>query len=274
MKLQEPYPSFFISCVQMKQINSPDDSSSYSSSHHSLRKGQICASMRMTSMPHSQSMCEKLQVEEGVQSLLAAFYSLQQGWMKSHLLDLNCNPAFNLLLQRKSSSGLLFQKLTHFKYLLWTCMKNVCIELWLFVRLLRIWSIIHASIVAFQPFPFQKTCFSVGKKFTMDLVSFKDILTSDTAHQLLSFLFAIFFSVFYLHSLVNYQHILFDSSFDLYIHVMDEAEIMLATGCHCTCISNDRWKGVVKLRVSVRVHVFVSVKMSIPWNGKSREISV
>lgn len=60
------------------------------------------ASMKMMCMLHSQSMCEKLQVEEGVQSLVAAFYNLQHGWMKNHPLDLNYNLVFNLLLQVKS----------------------------------------------------------------------------------------------------------------------------------------------------------------------------
>ena len=64
------------------------------------------ASMKMIPTLHSQSMCEKLQVEEGVESLLGAFYNLQWGWMKNH------NLAFNLLLLMKGSSGLSFQKLT------------------------------------------------------------------------------------------------------------------------------------------------------------------
>ena len=46
------------------------------------------ASMKMMCKLHSQSMCEKLQVEVGVQSLLAALYNLQQGWMKKHPFEL------------------------------------------------------------------------------------------------------------------------------------------------------------------------------------------
>ena len=70
------------------------------------------ASMKMMPTLHSQSMCEKLQVEEGVESLLGAFYNLQLGWMKNRPLALNYNLVFNLLLLMKGSSGLSFQKLT------------------------------------------------------------------------------------------------------------------------------------------------------------------
>ena len=69
-------------------------------------------SMKMIPTLHSQSMCEKLQVEEGVESLLGAFYNLQLGWMKNRPLALNYNLVFNLLLLMKGSSGLSFQKLT------------------------------------------------------------------------------------------------------------------------------------------------------------------
>ena len=49
--------------------------------------------------------CMKVQVLDGVQSPLAAFYSLQLGWMKNHLLGSNYNFAFSLLLPLKIING-------------------------------------------------------------------------------------------------------------------------------------------------------------------------
>lgn len=63
MKLQQVCRSFFIYCVQTKQINSRDDSLSYSSSHHSQRKAKMYTSMKMMCMLHSQSMCQKWKKE-------------------------------------------------------------------------------------------------------------------------------------------------------------------------------------------------------------------
>ena len=54
---------------------------------------------------HLQTMCKKVKVVDGVQSPLAAFYSLQLGWMKNHLLGLNSNLALSLLLSRKIING-------------------------------------------------------------------------------------------------------------------------------------------------------------------------
>ena len=104
MKLQRVYQSFFSFCVQMNQINSPDDSSaSYFYGHHSQRKAKMYASMKMMPTLPSQSMCEKLQVKEGVESLLGAFYNLQLRWIKNRPLTLNYNLVFNLLLLIKGS---------------------------------------------------------------------------------------------------------------------------------------------------------------------------
>lgn len=64
-------------------------------------------SMKMF-MLHSQSMCENVQVVDNVQSPLAAFYSLQLGWMKNYLLGLNSNLALSLLLSRKIINRHLF----------------------------------------------------------------------------------------------------------------------------------------------------------------------
>ena len=65
-------------------------------------------SMKIMFMLHSQSMCENVQVVDNVQSPLAAFYSLQLGWMKNHLLGLNSNLALSLLLSRKIINRPLF----------------------------------------------------------------------------------------------------------------------------------------------------------------------
>lgn len=66
-------------------------------------------SMRMKFLLfYSSSMSVRLLVEEEVQLLWATYYNLQQGLMKSHLLDLNCNLVFNLFQQLKSSNGHLF----------------------------------------------------------------------------------------------------------------------------------------------------------------------
>ena len=69
--------------------------------------------MKMTFMLYSQSMCEKVPLVDGGQSPLAAFYSLQLGWMKNHLLGLNYNLVFSLLLPLKMINGPLFQQLIH-----------------------------------------------------------------------------------------------------------------------------------------------------------------